>query len=281
MKDKIFNALKQEYARLGLGDNILSGLAEMLAGTSLVTEENIKGIVAGQKAYLEDLQKSNDKRVQDAVEKTQKDAADKADAAAKQHKADVEKLRKEYDDYKTAHPEKQPPTPPAEDKEMPEWYKEEKAERERKEKEREQAAALKEKEWQDKLDAIEKARSESEAKFKAIEDAKKESDAKLKAIEDARAKAEAERAATLRRETINGKAKEKGIPDWMIAHGFADIADDADDAKIDEILSRYASEIQTNFLPGKNPLPQFDGKQASKADTDGIVARLFPGAQKQ
>ena len=52
MKDKILNALKQEYAHLGLGDGILSGLAEMLAGTSLVTEENIKGIVAGQKAYL-------------------------------------------------------------------------------------------------------------------------------------------------------------------------------------------------------------------------------------
>ena len=57
MKDKILNALKQEYAHLGLGDGILSGLAEMLAGTKLVTDENLQGIVAGQKAYLEDLQK--------------------------------------------------------------------------------------------------------------------------------------------------------------------------------------------------------------------------------
>lgn len=270
MKDKIFNALKQEYARLGLGDNILSGLAEMLAGTSLVTDENLQGIVAGQKAYLEDLQKSNDKRVQEAVTKTQKEATDKADAAAKQHKADVEKLQKEYDEYKAGHPDQQPPTPPAEDKVTPEWYLKEKAERE-----------AREKAWQEKLDAIEKARSESEAKFKAIEEAKKQSDAKLKAIEDAKAQADAERAAAIRRETINGKAKEKGIPEWMIAHGFADITPDADDAKIDEILSRYASEIQTNFLPGKNSQPQFDGKQATKADTDGIVARLFPGAQKQ
>ena len=281
MKDKIFNALKQEYARLGLGDNILLGLAEMLAGTSLVTEENLQGIVAGQKAYLEDLQKSNDKRVQEAVDKTQKEATDKADAAAKQHKAAVEKLQKEYDDYKTAHPGKQPETPPAEDKEMPEWYKKEKAEREKQEREREQAIALREKEWQDKLDAIEKARSESEAKFKAIEDAKKVSDEKLKAIEDARTKAEKERAANLRRETINGKAKEKGIPDWMIAHGFADITDDADDAKIDEILSRYANEIQTNLLPGRNSIPAYDGKQATKADTDSMVAKLFPSAQKK
>lgn len=37
MKDKIFNALKQEYARLGLGDNILLGLAEILVGSFLVT----------------------------------------------------------------------------------------------------------------------------------------------------------------------------------------------------------------------------------------------------
>ena len=170
MKDKILNALKQEYAHLGLGDGILSGLAEMLAGTKLVTDENLQGIVAGQKAYLEDLQKSNDKRVQDAVTKTQNEA---------------------------------------------------------------------------------------------------------------NTKAEKERAANLRRETINGKAKEKGIPDWMIAHGFADITDDADDAKIDEILSRYANEIQTNLLPGRNSIPAFDGKQATKADTDSMVAKLFPSAQKK
>lgn len=256
MKDKIFNALKQEYARLGLGDNILMGLAEMLAGTSLVTEENLQGIVAGQKAYLEDLQKSNDKRVQDAVDKTQKDASDKADAAEKQHKAAVEKLQKEYDDYKSAHPAQQPLTPPAEDKDTPEWYKKEKAEREKRDKE-----------WQEKLDAIEKAKNESETK--------------LKAIEDAKAREDAARAAQSRRETIAGKAKEKGIPDWMIAHGFADITDDADDTKIDEILTRYANEIQTNFLPGRNGIPVFDGKKATKADTDGMVAKLFPSMQKK
>ncbi len=256
MKDKIFNALKQEYARLGLGDNILMGLAEMLAGTSLVTEENLQGIVAGQKAYLEDLQKSNDKRVQDAVDKTQKDASDKADAAEKQHKAAVEKLQKEYDDYKSAHPAQQPLTPPAEDKDTPEWYKKEKAEREKREKE-----------WQDKLDAIEKAKNESETK--------------LKAIEDAKTKEDAARAAAARKEAINSKAKAKGIPEWMIAHGFADITDDADDAKIDEILTKYANEIKTNFLPTRNGIPQFGNKEVTKADTDGMVAKLFPSEQKK
>ena len=256
MKDKIFNALKQEYARLGLGDNILMGLAEMLAGTSLVTEENLQGIVAGQKAYLEDLQKSNDKRVQDAVTKTQNEANTKAETAKTEHAAAIAKVQKELDDYKAAHPEKQPVTPPAEDKNTPEWYKKEKAEREKRDKE-----------WQEKLDAIEKAKNESETK--------------LKAIEDAKAREDAARAAQTRRETIAGKAKEKGIPDWMIAHGFADITDDADDAKIDEILTKYANEIKTNFLPTRNGIPQFGNKEVTKADTDGMVAKLFPSEQKK
>ena len=159
MKDKILNALKQEYAHLGLGDGILSGLAEMLAGTKLVTDENLQGIVAGQKAYLEDLQKSNDKRVQDAVTKTQNEANTKAESAKTEHAAAIAKVQKELDDYKAAHPEKQPVTPPAEDKNTPEWYKKEKAEREKREKE-----------WQDKLDAIEKAKNESDKKLKEFAD---------------------------------------------------------------------------------------------------------------
>lgn len=256
MKDKILNALKQEYAHLGLGEGILSGLAEMLAGTKLVTDENLQGIVAGQKVYLEDLQKSNDKMVQDAVTKTQNEANTKAESAKTEHAAAIAKVQKELDDYKAAHPDKQPVTPPAEDKNTPEWYKKEKVEREKREKE-----------WQDKLDAIEKAKNES--------------DKKLKDFEDAKTKEDAARAAAARKEAINSKAKAKGIPDWMIAHGFADITDDADDAKIDEILTKYANEIKTNFLPTRNGIPQFGNKEVTKADTDGMVAKLFPSEQKK
>lgn len=46
------------------------------------------------------------------------------------------------------------------------WYEEEKAEREKREKE-----------WQDKLDAIEKAKNESDKKLKDFEDAKTKEDA--------------------------------------------------------------------------------------------------------
>jgi hypothetical protein len=67
----------------------------------------------------------------------------------------------------------------------------------------------------------------------------------------------------------------------MIAHGFADITDDADDAKIDEILTKYANEIKTNFLPTRNGIPQFGNKEVTKADTDGMVAKLFPSEQKK
>jgi hypothetical protein len=128
--------------------------------------------VAGQKAYLEDLQKSNDKRVREAVAKTLGEAGAKADAAAREHQAAVEKLRKEYDEYRLVHPEEQPATPPAGDKDMPEWYKKEKAEREKRDQERERLSAAKEREWQEKLDVIEKAKTESESKLKAIEDAR-------------------------------------------------------------------------------------------------------------
>lgn len=243
MKTKIFNALKQEYARLGLGDNILSGLSEMLAGTGMVTDENLQSIVAGQKAYLEDLQKSNDKRVQDAVTKADKSA---------EHAAALAKLQKELDDYKAAHPD----TQIVDDKNMPDWYKAEKAEREKREKAMQEA-----------LDAIKAA--------------KEESDNKLKAMEDQRIAEEASRAAAARAAMVEAKAKEKGIPDWMIKHGFADIPSDADDATIDNILAGYAQEIQTNFLPGKGSFPQGNNKVAEKKETDAIAAKMLSGFVKK
>ena len=41
MKEKIFNALKQEYKALGLSDEILQGHANALAAIGLVTDENL------------------------------------------------------------------------------------------------------------------------------------------------------------------------------------------------------------------------------------------------
>lgn len=51
MKEKIFNALKQEYKALGLSDEILQGHANALAAIGLVTDENLSAVVAAQKDF--------------------------------------------------------------------------------------------------------------------------------------------------------------------------------------------------------------------------------------
>lgn len=69
MKEKIFQLLKQAYSPLGLGDVILQAHAEALDALGFVTDENVNDVVAKQKTFLEGLQKGNDKRVTDAVNK--------------------------------------------------------------------------------------------------------------------------------------------------------------------------------------------------------------------
>ena len=69
MKEKIFNALKQTYSSLGLGDEILQGHAASLEATGLVTDENLNVIVSSQKTFLSSLQSGMDKRVTDAISK--------------------------------------------------------------------------------------------------------------------------------------------------------------------------------------------------------------------
>ncbi len=67
MKDKIQEKLKTAYASLGLGDEILTSLAESLAGVA--TDDNIETLIAAQKPLLEQMQKNYDKRVADALAK--------------------------------------------------------------------------------------------------------------------------------------------------------------------------------------------------------------------
>lgn len=236
MKNKIFNRLKQEYARLGLDDNFLLGLAESLANSGFVTDENIEGVVSAQKAYLESMQKSNDKRVQDAVDKAKKAAEDAQSAKI----ADLEKQLAEARERQT---------PPPSGDQVPDWYK-------AKEKEREE----KEKAYQQQIDDLKKAK----------EDADK-----------AKAEAEAARVAAQRLESINKKAKEKGIPDYITKRGFGSLPADADDTAIDTYLSEYAQELKTNLLPGKNSIPQVNGEKADKAETDAFVDKLFPNSKKK
>lgn len=70
MQTKIYTALKQTYASLGLGEMILKGQAASLEATGLVTEENLDTVVLAQKQFLEALQSGIDKRIADALAKS-------------------------------------------------------------------------------------------------------------------------------------------------------------------------------------------------------------------
>lgn len=233
MKEKIFQALKQEFTHLGLGDEILTAQAESLASTGLVTEENLKSVVASQKAILEAMQKDNDRRVSAALAKTKKEHDDalKADGeklAALQ--AEIDKLKK------------------ADDK------------------------------GDDKRSELEKlldSRLESvNETIKKLTDANKVYETKIKTMQDEKDAAEKAASSKARKERIAQMAKEKGIPEWLAAHGFADIAEDATDEQIETALSGYAQEIKTNFLPKRDWQAQPDGTKATKADTDAMVKKL-------
>lgn len=116
MKDKIFNALKQEYSYLGLGDALLQAQAESLANLGFVTDENLDAVVKAQAAGLKAYQAANDKRVADALSKENaKSAKDKENAAkqtselqskidelAKQAEADKSTLAKQAEELKAA-----------------------------------------------------------------------------------------------------------------------------------------------------------------------------------
>lgn len=61
MKEKIFNALKQKYSNLGLGDETLMSVAESLAATGIVTDDNLDTVVAGQGVMLKSYQSTFNK----------------------------------------------------------------------------------------------------------------------------------------------------------------------------------------------------------------------------
>lgn len=61
MKEKIYNQLKQEYARLGLSDELLQSVAASLEATGLVTDENLATVVKGQESMLKSYQSNFDK----------------------------------------------------------------------------------------------------------------------------------------------------------------------------------------------------------------------------
>lgn len=229
MKDKIFQKLKQEYSHLGLGNGILQAHAESLASLGLVTDENIDAVVAAQKSFLTNLQKDTDSRVTEAQKKAKESAKTEYEAEVKRKAEDEERRKAE----EAARKEKE--------KEMPEWYKAEKAANEK----------------------LLKELAESNKALKEGYDAMKEENEKFK-TEKTRAE---------RFNSIISKAKELGIPQWRIDEGF-NIADDADDTAISEHLSKVSNNIKAQSLPGNRTVfPQADAK-ATKADADAVAKSL-------
>lgn len=280
MKAKIFAKLKQEYSSLGLGDAILMSRAEALAAMGLVTDENIDAVVAVQRNDLEGLQKANDKRVTDALEKERK-------------KQEEETCRKqeEKEAQKAAADRKAAEEKAAAEKELADKAAADKAEKDK----ADEAARLKA-----EIDSLrEKGVSEAVLDYiKSLQDtvatnrettanqAKKEKEAFDKAIGDIIAKqsenqkqylaslealtkqneelrnsfnalngeytaAKEAKSKADRQAFIVGKAKELGVPQWRIDEGFA-FGDDAGEEAIVSALTVTANNIKTSLLPEKS-----------------------------
>lgn len=222
----ILQKLKTAYSALGLSDAILAPLALSLFSSGLVTEDNVDGVVAAQKGFLETLQKSNDKRVNDALDKAKMEAEKKLQEVTGNGKAELEKLTKELAELR-AKQQQQPgnEVPKQEPKaDSHEWYDAERA----------------------------KLMTELETRFKSVSDGNK---ALLDAVNALKAENESMKAAEQERrrsDFIAGKAKELGIPEWRVKEGFA-LASDATEEAITAHLATVAGNIRANELP-KNSL---------------------------
>lgn len=100
MKDKIKNALKTEYAKLGLGDKAFDGVASFLAKT-ITKEEDIDGVIK-----------------QEDTANLLKAFQGETDSLRNKHAQAV----KDLEDYKKSHPDTDP-TKKKEVEDEPEWAK--------------------------------------------------------------------------------------------------------------------------------------------------------------
>lgn len=249
MKAKIFAKLKQEYSALGLGDEILMARAESLAALGLVSDDNIDAVVACQRSDFEALQKANDKRVTDALEKAQKKHNE--DTQKKVNEA-VEKAKKEAEAANKGN--QTPPADPPKPTDNPE------------------IEALKKQIEEMNKKAAEKEKAHAES-LKGLTDSRSALEAQIKELVDKNSAAEAAAAKAAREAKIQAKAKELGVPDWRIKEGF-NIAEDATDETIAETLSTVANNISTNLLPGNRGAFPIGGEEPTKEDFSALAASL-------
>lgn len=265
MKEKIFQALKQAYSHLGLGDAVFSDQADSLASTNLVTDENLAAVVAAQKGFLEALQRANDKRVQDALEKARKEAEEKAAKEAEElKKKQEEEARKAAEEAarKKAEEEEAARRKALEDnKDVPESIK--------KLIQEQQAAILAQKQAaEEQANLFKQQMEQMTAQFKTQSDS-------LTALKEENDKFKANEALKARQQMILDKAAELGIPQWRIDEGF-NIASDADETAIVAHLSKVANNSKVNMLPGdKSHQFNLGDEKPVKEDMDAIAKSLI------
>ena len=243
MKAKIFAKLKQEYSSLGLGDEYLMSKAESLAATGLVTDDNIDAVVACQRKELEGLQKANDKRVTDALEKERK--MHEEETRKEEQEAEEARKKAEEEAKKKGEPKPQP------DNDM--------------------ASVLK------RMEEMEEANKQREAQYtatiKTLTDKNTELGKTVKELSDKNAEAEAAAAKAARTAMIQAKAKELGVPQWRIDEGFT-LAEDASDEVITETLTKVANNINTNLLPGTKNIFPLSGNDPTKEELASMAASI-------
>lgn len=274
MKDKIFQLLKQAYKSLGLGDEVLQAHAEMLESMGLVTEDNVETIVAGQKSYLESLQKENDKRVTDAKKKFEDAQKAKEEEVKKAAEEEAKKKAEEEAKKAAEEAERKRLEELAKQNEMPEYLKKFLEDNAAKDKAKEEAQAKEREEFKALVESLTKKNSEQDAAYKKQMEEQNETIKNLqttilKQQEEAKAKEEAqakEKAIAERKAKILSKAKELGIPQSRIDEGF-NIADDAND----EAINTYLSKVSTNCKALQQPVFGGASRQATGEPTDKEV----------
>lgn len=246
MKAKIFAKLKQEYSSLGLGDEYLMSKADSLAATGLVTDDNIDAVVACQRKELEGLQKANDKRVTDALEKERK----KHEEETRKKEQEAEEARRKAEEEAAAK-KKGEHTDPVKDPDVEALRKQ-----------------------VEELTAAGKKRDEEyAANLKTLTDSRDSLGKQVKELVDKNAASEAAAAKAARNAMITAKAKELGVPQWRIDEGFT-IAEDASEEVITETLTKVANNINVNILPGSRGGFPLAGNEPTKEDLASIAASL-------
>lgn len=246
MKAKIFAKLKQEYSSLGLGDEYLMSKADSLAATGLVTDDNIDAVVACQRKELEGLQKANDKRVTDALEKERK----KHEEETRKKEQEAEEARRKAEEEAAAK-KKGEHTDPVTNPDV---------------------EALR-KQVEDLTAAGKKRDEEYAANLKTLTESRDSLGKQVKELVDKNAASEAAAAKAARNAMIMAKAKELGVPQWRIDEGFT-IAEDASEEVITETLTKVANNINTNILPGSRGGFPLAGNEPTKEDLASIAASL-------